>query len=84
MTLYLTIRKAQGENRERVAGKLEATQHAMYYAALHVGSLDTHAIFSSRRKGSASLVKKDVEQAFGALEWHGATDTYGMAVIEIA
>lgn len=89
MTLYLTIHKAQGENRRPdTRGKLEATQEAKYYAALHVGSIEAHTIFSSRRKGSAGAVKKDVEQAFGALiDWRGTPDTegmYGMAVVEIA
>jgi hypothetical protein len=87
VTLYLTIHKSQGENRRPDArGKLEATQEAKYYAALRVGSLDAHAIFSSRRRGSASAVKKQVEEAFGALDWRGTPDTegmYGMAVVEI-
>lgn len=88
MTLYLTIHKSQGENRRRIAGKLEATQHAMFYAEIRVGSADAHACFWSRRKGSATLVRKELDAAFGApLDWRGTPDTegtYGMAVIELA
>ena len=92
MTLYLTIRKAQGENRRPGPdGNLKATQHTMYFAEIRVGSLTAHGCFWSRRKGSATLVRKELDAAFGApLYWRDASetegmyDTYGTAEVEIA
>jgi hypothetical protein len=88
VTLFITIHKAQGENRERLpGGKLEATQHAQYFARLRFGSIDARqATFTSRRKGSASLVKKDMAEVFGDLEWKGTPETegmYGMAKVNL-
>lgn len=88
MTLYVTIHKAQGENRQvdPHLHKLAATQHALYFARLHIGSPTGLVEFSSRNKQSASLVRKAVEATFGPQEWKGTPDIegmYGMTKVQV-
>jgi hypothetical protein len=79
MTLCITIHKAQGEDRVRVPGKgLTATQHALFFGALRIGSATGHARFFTARRGSAAQVRRHAEEVFGPLTWHGTPDTEGM------
>ncbi len=86
MTLSIIITKVEGENRKPDAsGKLVATQHAKYQAV--VRGAGGHIIFRAERRPSASSARKQIDEAFGPLIWHGATDpdgnNYGIATVEV-
>ena len=81
--IYITIRKLQGENRQKdKLGKLEATQHALYNAV--ICNSEKHPRFQGRSKLSIAAAKRDAEEIFGPLEWSGYPDYLGFENVHAA